>query len=266
MGPSADTTLEADTGMRATCRLLLILSLALPLGAPHAGAASPIPAPPAQPDRAADAFVGVYRVPSWAGVFTIRVERRVDAYLVSMAVPNTDAVLQAEARVDADGALHGEFVGRSVLGTARDRFWLRRDGPGYRWRSRGIDAVAEPHRATDGSPLAEQWAVELRGRRLAQLSSGVGVSRRANIHLCSDGGFRYDYRGQVSASSGGVSAGSRSSDEATGLWSVVTHLGTPVLVLHRNDGQTMAFPMEIREGTLVLDGERTFVETNELCR
>jgi hypothetical protein len=207
-----------------------------------------------------EAFVGTFHGQHWTGPFTLQVEREGDAYRMVFAAHGSTA---APVRMTVDEA--GDLFG--TLG--RERYWIRRDGAGFRFRARGYDVPVEKHAISDGTALATQWVRDLGGVRLVQMSSSYdsssGSSTRTEIHLCPDGRFRLDYRSSFRASTGGVSASSRNSDSDTGLWRVLTHNGLPVLELRPTRGEVLYAVPNVRGDQFFLGDERTFVERDAAC-
>jgi hypothetical protein len=238
--------------------LLTLLSAFAPLPeVPEAGARNGVPVD----ERQADRFVGTFLGQHWSGPFTLEVQREGDAYRMVFAAHGNAS---APVRMTLDEA--GDLFG--TLG--RERYWIRRDGAGFRFRARGFDVPVEKHAISDGSSLATRWVRDLSGVRLVQMSSSYdtssGSSRRTDVHLCPDGRFQLDYRSSFRAGSGGVSASSRNSDSDTGVWRVFTHDGHPVLELRTTRGEVIQAIPNVRGGEFFLGDERTFVEANELCR
>jgi hypothetical protein len=207
-----------------------------------------------------DPFVGTFHGQHWSGSFTLEVQRDGDAYRMVFA-SNGNPSAPIRMTVDEAGDLFGTF--------GRDRYWIRRDGAGFRFRARGFDVAVEKHSISDGSPLAEQWVRDLTGVRLVQMSSSYdsssGQSRRTDLHLCPGGRFQLDYRSSFRASTGGVSASSRNADSDTGTWRVLTQNGRPVLELRPTRGEVVYAVPSVQGGQFFLGDERTFVERDAAC-
>jgi len=99
-------------------------------------------------------------------------------------------------------------------------------------------------------------------------TSGSGASgATAQLDLCSDGTYGYEYHSETYVSIEGASASSESSDQHTGRWELVADIvGDATLVLDATDGRQFSWPVaEAQEGVMI-DGTSYSVSRSQRCR
>jgi hypothetical protein len=102
-------------------------------------------ADPALPREGAskDVFLGQFTGKHWLGPVAVEVQKEGESYVVTMN-PASDSPLRGIARLDGNGAIAGEFVTRLLGVESKDTFFLRPEGDGLRFRTRGINIIVEP--------------------------------------------------------------------------------------------------------------------------
>ncbi|MEW5930834.1 MAG: hypothetical protein AB1941_25515 [Gemmatimonadota bacterium] len=93
-------------------------------------------------DAGADALAGTYAGQHWLGPVNVQVRREGEVYQVVMN-PESASPWRGTGRADAQGGISGEFVTRVLGSESRDTFYLRREGEGFRFRTRGINIVVQ---------------------------------------------------------------------------------------------------------------------------
>ncbi|MEM9822153.1 MAG: hypothetical protein AAF985_13815 [Bacteroidota bacterium] len=133
------------------------------------------------------------------------------------------------------------------------------------------------------SKASEYWLNQIRGRRLAHLSTqsssdysggSSGTSTRENFDLCSDGSFLYYFNSHSSFSAGNSNLGTLSgfgyanaNDSNQGTWQVVSYQTGSFLELTFSNGNEAEYGLsENSEGHLLLNGTRYFRTDLEGCR
>ncbi|MFN0123365.1 MAG: hypothetical protein ACKV2V_22920 [Blastocatellia bacterium] len=117
----------------------------------------------------------------------------------------------------------------------------------------------------DKSPLAQQWARRLSGKKLVQLSSynsgggGGGMSSKTEIALGADGRMQGYSESSVSINVPGATGGSGGTQRAAGRWRIYAQNGQAILEIKYDNGQTESNQLEERNGQTLINGKRWFV-------
>ncbi len=219
-----------------------------------------------------DPFAGVYVGNHWSGPVFVEVSATEDAYVLRFSSLGAEP-LESEAEITDKHTLSGAFTFRMLGFRRSDDFSLTRTEDGYHFRTKGVNVAVEPHTIADDTPLAQEWAQGLAGRRLIYTDSGSSgggsgshfSSDRGHAELCSNGMFEYSYRSSFSANVPGMSAFSDDHDAGTGLWRVISYGQQPVLEFRFFDGRQMHFTLAPHPDGVLVDNRRCFVQPAQRC-
>ncbi len=122
----------------------------------------------------------------------------------------------------------------------------------------------------DGTPLGQEWAQFLAGKKATRMSSyssgsSGGYSSRADYHLCPNGQYHYTDESSVSVDVGGAFGSSGGQGSGAGTWRIITQGQAAGIELRGNDGSAGQFLLEYRDGSTYVQGERWYITPSEAC-
>ena len=173
------------------------------------------------------------------------------------------------------------------LTTARQVLLTRATGPGEDTSDRGAGETAGGGRETpgapvedgnaggsisDGTPLGNQWARVLAGRKVTYMesySSGSagGYNIKLEYYFCSNGEFALYNNSLVSVDAGGASGSSGGTGWRKGSWKILTNGNYAGVELSFVEGEKPRYLLFRENGKTYFDRARVFVTNdNTLCR